>query len=80
MGKHQDRVEKGEIDVEYCPTDDMTGDYLPKPLQGKKFRDFRQTILNHKKIAMIDPPQECVEGYQFENESHKKEKKEPVGS
>eukprot|EP00957_Ditylum_brightwellii_P082750 6291579-Ditylum_brightwellii.AAC.2 len=32
-------------------------------------------ILNHKKIVMIDPPQECVEGYQFKKESNKKGKR-----
>eukprot|EP00957_Ditylum_brightwellii_P211120 15365782-Ditylum_brightwellii.AAC.1 len=75
----QDRGEKGEIYVEYCPTDDMVGDSFSKPLQGQKFRYFRQLILNVKKIAMINPPQECVEEYRFKNELDGKEKKEPVG-
>ena len=40
-----DRVKKGEVSIEYCPTDDMIADYFTKPLQGSKFRKFRNTIL-----------------------------------
>eukprot|EP00957_Ditylum_brightwellii_P115423 8803185-Ditylum_brightwellii.AAC.1 len=74
----QDIVEKKGIDVEYCPTVDIVEDYFSKPLQGKKFRDFQTKILNHKKIAMINPSQEYVEEYQFKNKSNNKEKKEPA--
>jgi hypothetical protein len=41
-----DQVKKGSIDIEYCPTDDMTGDYMTKPLHGKKFVSFRNEIMN----------------------------------
>ena len=37
---------KGNIDIEYCPTDQMKGDYMTKPLHGKKFNRFRQDIMN----------------------------------
>jgi len=40
-----DQVEKGDIKIEYCPTDDMIGDYMSKPLQGKKFIEFRDKIM-----------------------------------
>ena len=43
-----DRIENGELTVEYCPTDDMIADYLTKPLQGEKFRKFRKQIMNLK--------------------------------
>ena len=33
----RDQVEKRNLRITYCPTDDMTGDYMTKPLQGKKF-------------------------------------------
>ena len=36
----------GEVSFKHCPTDDMVGDYLTKPLQGAKFIKFRDTILN----------------------------------
>ena len=41
-----DRIEQGEIRVQYCPTDDMIGDFFTKPLQGAKFRKFRDIIMN----------------------------------
>lgn len=32
-----DQVEKGNVVIEHCPTDDVTGDCMTKPLQGGKF-------------------------------------------
>ena len=40
-----DQVEKGNLSIKYCRTDDMVGDFHTKPLQGKKFRKFRNEIL-----------------------------------
>ena len=40
-----DQVEKGNVIIDYCPTDDMIADYMTKPLQGEKFKKFRKTIL-----------------------------------
>jgi hypothetical protein len=57
----RDRIEKGEVQIEYCPTDEMTGDYFTKPVQGAKFRKFRTRIMNLKHNPMLHPPQECVE-------------------
>ena len=36
-----DQVEKGNLRITYCPTDDMTADYMMKPLQGETFRKFQ---------------------------------------
>ena len=33
-----DRIAKGDVKVEWCPTEDMTGDFWTKPLQGALFR------------------------------------------
>ena len=41
-----DQRAKGNIDIQYCPTDHMTGDYMTKPLHGKKFTEFRRQIMN----------------------------------
>ena len=35
-----DQVEKGNLRITYCPIDNMTADYMTKPLQGEKFRKF----------------------------------------
>ena len=40
-----DRVAKGEIEIEYCPTEEMLADYFTKPLQGALFQKFRNAIL-----------------------------------
>ena len=53
--KHQiffitNQFEKKNIQVEYCPIDDMVGDYMTKPLQGEKFRKFAKEIMNEEGI------------------------------
>ena len=40
-----DQKAKGNLKVEYCPTGDMTGDYMTKPKQGKEFKRFRGEIM-----------------------------------
>ena len=44
----KDCIKKGELKIDYCPTDDMVADFFTKPLQGKKFLQFRKIILNLK--------------------------------
>ena len=38
-------VDKGELEILHCPTDEMLGDFFTKPLQGAKFLAFRNLIL-----------------------------------
>jgi hypothetical protein len=40
-----DMIEKGEVKVEWCPTEDMTADFWTKPLQGALFKKFRDLIM-----------------------------------
>ena len=40
------QILKGHINVEYCPTEEMTADYLSKPMVGAKFKRFRHDIMN----------------------------------
>ena len=42
----KDNVDKQHVQIMYCPTDDMLGDYPSKPLQGKKFRKQRKALMN----------------------------------
>ena len=42
----KDRVDAGEIKVEYMKTADMVADVLTKPLQGTYFRKLRAQLLN----------------------------------
>ena len=40
-----DRVKEGEVSVVWCPTGDIIGDYMTKPLQGAIFCKFRDQIV-----------------------------------
>jgi len=41
-----DCIKKKLLRVEYCPTDDMIGDFPSKPLQGRKFKKHCRLIMN----------------------------------
>ena len=41
-----DQHEKGHIKIKYCPTEEMTADYMSKLLTGAKFKKFRKEIMN----------------------------------
>ena len=41
-----DVLKRKHIDIVYCPTDEMIGDFFTKPLGGAKFRRFRNIIMN----------------------------------
>ena len=40
-----DHLNKGIIKVKYCPIDEMFGDFMNKPFQGKKYLKFREAIM-----------------------------------
>jgi hypothetical protein len=40
-----DRISKGEVRVEWCPTKEMVADFMTKPLQGALFKKFRDLIM-----------------------------------
>ena len=41
-----DRIRNGEVTIEHCPTDKMVADYFTKPLQGRKFIEFHNDVMN----------------------------------
>ena len=49
----KDRVDKGEVRIEYCPTEYMLADYFTKPLQGKVFRVFHRVIIGYESISWL---------------------------
>jgi hypothetical protein len=55
----KDCIDKRHLNIKYCPTDDMLGDFPSKPLQGKKFLKHRKDLLNLD--HGIGETQECVE-------------------
>jgi hypothetical protein len=44
----KDRISSKELELQYCPTDQMVGDFFTKPLQGSKFFFFRQIIMGEE--------------------------------
>ena len=41
-----DLIKRNEIELRYCPTGKMIGDYMTKPFVGCKFKRFRSEIMN----------------------------------
>jgi hypothetical protein len=60
-----DNVGKKHMRIEYCPTDDMLGDFYTKPTQGTKFTKFRNRIMgkagHHETTSPTPVRKECVE-------------------
>ena len=64
-----DRINKGEVRVEHCPTKDMLADLFTKPLMGGPFKQLRALVLNLKEkdeghdlaLDTTTSSQECVE-------------------
>ena len=42
-----DQSEKGNVQVEYCPTGEMIADFMTKPLQGQLFEKFKSLIMGN---------------------------------
>ena len=49
----KDRIEKGKLVVEYCPTNLMIADFFTKALQGKVFKFFRDIIMGYTTVEEI---------------------------
>ena len=47
-----DQIEQGNLVVEYCPTGDMIGDFMSKPLQGQLYEKFRNDIMGYGPSTM----------------------------
>ena len=51
-----DVQKRQHITIDYCPTDEMIGDFFTKPVRGAKFRRFRNIIMNisHDEYGPVD--------------------------
>ena len=47
----KDRIDKGEVRVEYLPTHLMLADYYTKPLMGSKFNLLREYIMGWRAVS-----------------------------
>ena len=46
----EDRIEKGDLSIEHCPTKDMLADFFTKPLPTKDLLKLQKLILDIKNI------------------------------
>ena len=49
----KDVVDRKEIKIEYCPTEQMLADYFTKPLNGRLFKYFRDIIMGYIPIREL---------------------------
>ena len=49
----KDRVDAGELHIEYLPTEQMVADFFTKPLQGELFRKMRSSVMGHTTIGSV---------------------------
>ena len=49
----KDRVDKGEVKVEYCPTLQTLADFFTKTLQDALYNKFRDVIMGYKPITSL---------------------------
>ena len=47
----KDVIERENMEIIHCPTDEMIADFYTKPLQGKQFYTLRQIIMGHGTVA-----------------------------
>ena len=62
-----DRINRGDVSVEWCPTEFMHGDFWTKPTQGKQFTRERDQIMG---VTQFRKP----EAGKAENKIRKKKK------
>ena len=43
----KDRVQSGEIDIKYCPTENEVANFFAKPIQSSAFKRFRDFMMGH---------------------------------
>ena len=46
-----DRINAGELEIQYCPTGYMIADFFTKALQGTAFKSFRNIIMNTDHVS-----------------------------
>ena len=50
-----DQVEKKNVSIKYCPTKQMIGDFMSKPLQGELFSKFKAAVVGHNNSLFEGP-------------------------
>ena len=57
----KDKIEQNEIQLEYCPTDNMIADFFTKPLQGQQFKRLRDVVMGAKHYSTLNHSKEKIQ-------------------
>ena len=57
----KDLVEKGDVKIQFCPTEKMIADFFTKPQKGSLFRHFRDFVLGHRPMSELKLWKDAVE-------------------
>ena len=55
----KDRYDKGEVSLDYCPTQEMLSDFYIKPLQGSLFHRSRAVTMGWKDVGTLKNRPQC---------------------
>ena len=75
-----DRVAKGELEIEWCPTLEMIGDYVTKPLRGALLREFRDLIVGAAPVERKSHAKETIKKAATEPATPRKKEKKKMAS
>ena len=53
-----DRRKKEQVEIEYCPTNIMLGDFFTKPLQGSLFKKMQDVVMDLQPITILKTEEE----------------------
>ncbi len=59
------QIVKGEVQVEWCPTQDMVANFMTKPLQDLEFKKFdnrNSKVMTHDLVLETNPHKRSVLG------------------
>ena len=60
----KDLIQRGELEVQYCATENMVADFFTKPLQGNLFNKLKAVIMGkatHESLQTLNPPRSSQE-------------------
>ena len=75
-----DRLKKEEVEIEYCPTGLMLGDFFTKPLQGSLFRKMRDVVMGLQPITILKTAEELIKDKSTMNDESVELKKSPMNN
>jgi hypothetical protein len=77
----EDKIDKGNINIEHCPVEEMLAAFFTKPLQGTWFLTLRDHIMNidpsskyhscHSRVVQLWDPEACYTEFNMRRNQYK---------